>query len=91
VVWTPDGREIVYSVEHDGSHRLFRIRADGKRLGRGTPIEGIRAAANHPSISRPGVDKAVRLAFQTYTLDIDLQMMELAATPREAPSLPGPL
>jgi Tol biopolymer transport system component len=83
MVWTPDGREIVYSVEDDGGHRLFRTRADTKAAGSGTPIEGVRVAANHPTISRPGVDNAVRLAFQTYSLDIDLQTLELASPLRD--------
>jgi eukaryotic-like serine/threonine-protein kinase len=84
LTWTPDGREIVYSVEQGGTPRLFRIGVNRTRPGRGSPIEGIPAAARHPSLSRPGRNEAVRLAFQTTHLDTDLQMMDLAAPPPEA-------
>ena len=84
LAWTPDGREIVYSVEQGGTLRLFRIGVNSTRPGRGSPIEGIPAAARHPSLSRPGRNEAVRLAFQTTHLDTDLRMMDLAAPPSGA-------
>ena len=77
--WTPDGREIVYSVAEGVAGRLWRIRADGVRLGRGSPIADIPAAAVNPSISRPMPGHPSRLAFQTITRDIDIRMMDLEA------------
>ena len=43
--WTPDGREIVYSVEEPTASRLWRIDASGTRRGRGSPLAVIPAAA----------------------------------------------
>jgi Tol biopolymer transport system component len=77
--WTPDGREIVYSVQEPAAERLWRIDADSASPGRGSPIANIPAAAVNPSISRPIHGQPARLAFQTITRDIDLQMMDLEA------------
>jgi Tol biopolymer transport system component len=82
LAWTPDSREIVYSVAHGGPKRLFRIAANGRQPGRGSPIQGISAEADFPSMSRHRQSAGVRLAFRTLFLDIDLQMMDLAA-PRD--------
>jgi Tol biopolymer transport system component len=77
--WTPDGREIVYSVEQPAAGRLWRIDANSARPGRGSPIADIPAAAVHPSISRPIPGQPARLAFQTITRDVDIHMMDLEA------------
>ena len=77
--WTPDGREIVYSVQEPAVERLWRIDADSASPGRGSPIADIPAAAANPSISRPIPGQPARLAFQTITRDFDLQMMDLEA------------
>ena len=53
LAWTPDGREIVFSVEQPSAARLWRINANTTRPGRGTPIPDIPVAAVMPSISRP--------------------------------------
>jgi Tol biopolymer transport system component len=79
--WTPDGREIVYSVDEPSAGRLWRIQANGAKLGRGLPIADIPAAAAYPSISRPSPGQPARLAFQTITRDVDLQMLDLEARP----------
>jgi Tol biopolymer transport system component len=76
--WTPDGREIVYSVDEPAAGRLWRIDANSARLGRGSPIADIPAAAVNPSISRPMPGQPARLAFQTITRDVDIHMMDLA-------------
>jgi Tol biopolymer transport system component len=81
VSWTPDGREIVYSVDVPPASRLWRIRADGDTPAQGTPIADIPVAAMNPSISRPMPGRAARLAFQTITRDIDLQLTDLGAPP----------
>jgi Tol biopolymer transport system component len=77
--WTPDGREIVYSVEEPVASRLWRIHADSATPGRGSPIADISAPAANPSISRPIAGHAARLAFQTITRDVDIRMMDLEA------------
>ncbi len=79
LVWTPDGREIVYSVEEPAASRLWRIDANGTKIGRGSPLADISVAATYPSISRPQPGRPARLAFQTISRDVDLQMMDLEA------------
>jgi Tol biopolymer transport system component len=77
--WTPDGRDIVYSVEEPTASRLWRIDASGTRPGRGSPLADIPAAAAYPSISRPQRGQPARVAFQTITRDVDIQMIDLEA------------
>ena len=77
--WTPDGREIVYSVDEPLASRLWRIPANTVAPARGSPIAGIPAAATNPSISRSTPGHPARLAFQTITRDVDVQLMDLDA------------
>ena len=77
--WTPDGREIVYSVQEPAAGRLWRIDANSARPGRGSPIADIPTAAANPSISRPMPGQPARLAFQTITRDADIHLMDLEA------------
>jgi Tol biopolymer transport system component len=77
--WTPDGREIVYSVDGPPVSRLWRIQANSVTPARGSAITDIPAAAKNPSISRPVPGHPARLAFQTITHDVDLQLMDLDA------------
>jgi Tol biopolymer transport system component len=77
--WTPDGREIVYSVNEPAAGRLWRIRANSAGPERGSPIADIPAAAENPSISRPKPGQPARLAFQTITRDVDFQIIDLEA------------
>src|SRR5262245_36280183 len=79
--WTPDGREIVYDVDEPPASRLWRIHANSATPARGSPIADIPAAATNPSISRPTPEHPARLAFQTITRDVDLQLMDLDARP----------
>jgi Tol biopolymer transport system component len=79
--WTPDGREIVYSVDEPTASRLWRIPANSAAPGRGVPITAIPAAARHPSISRPRPGHPARLAFQTIIRDVDFQLLDLDARP----------
>jgi Tol biopolymer transport system component len=79
LAWTPDGREIVYSVDEPAADRLWRIDAQIARPGRGSPISDIPAAAVYPSISRPMRGRPARLAFQTVARDTDLQLIDLEA------------
>jgi Tol biopolymer transport system component len=77
--WTPDSREIVYSVQEPAAGRLWRIHANSAGAGRGSPIRDIPAAAENPSISRPTRGQPARLAFQAVTRDVDLRVMDLEA------------
>ena len=77
--WTPDGREIVYSVEGPTAGRLWRIRSNSATPDRGSPIADIPASADNPSISRSMPGQPARLAFQTITRDVDIHLMDLEA------------
>jgi Tol biopolymer transport system component len=79
--WTPDGREIVYSVDEPAASRLWRIQTNTATPDRGLPIADIPVSALNPSISRPLPGQPARLAFQTITRDFDLQLTDLAARP----------
>jgi Tol biopolymer transport system component len=79
--WTPDGREIVYSLDEPPASRLWRIRANSTTPDRGSPIADIPTAATNPSISRPQPGQPARLAFQTITRDVDLQLTDLDSRP----------
>ena len=77
--WTPDGREIVYSVEEPVASRLWRIHANSATPARGSPIADLPAGARNPSISRPAAGHPGRLAFQTINCDVDLYLMDVDA------------
>jgi Tol biopolymer transport system component len=76
--WTPDGREIVYSVDEPAVGRLWRVPVNGAVPTRGSPVADVPAPATNPSISKPKPGRAARLAFQTIILDVDLHMVDLA-------------
>jgi Tol biopolymer transport system component len=77
LAWTPDGREIVYSVEGPTASRLWRIHSNGAAPERGSPITDIPVSADNPSISRPLPGQPARLAFQSITRDVDIHLMDL--------------
>ena len=77
--WTPDGREIIYSVDEPAASRLWRIKAITATPARGSPIADIPTAARYPSISRPMAGRPARLAFQTIAQDVDLHLIDLDA------------
>jgi Tol biopolymer transport system component len=78
VTWTPDGREVVYSVAPGPDSGLWRIPPSGSRSRRGTRIP-TNVSASMPSISRLAPDRPARLAFQTTTVDIGLRLIDLQA------------
>jgi len=80
VSWTPDGRDLVYSVEEAAVSRLWRIHANSAQPGRGLPIGDIPVAAGSPSISRPSPGQPARLAFQTISRDVDIHLVDLEAS-----------
>jgi Tol biopolymer transport system component len=75
--WTPDGRDIVYSVQEPAVGRLWRIRANSARPARGAAVAEIPAPAENPSISRPAPGRPARLAFQTVARDVDFRIIDL--------------
>ena len=77
--WTPDGQEIVYDVDEPSASRLWRVQVNSSTPARGSPIADIPAPARNPSISRPKPGQPIRLAFQTITNDVDLQLTDLDA------------
>jgi Tol biopolymer transport system component len=81
VTWTPNGRELIYSVGPTSNNSLWRIPASGARSGRGMRLP-TNLSANFPSISKPAPGRPARLAFQTTTLDIGLRLVDLE-TPLE--------
>jgi Tol biopolymer transport system component len=83
--WTPDGQEIVYDVDEPPAGRLWRVRVSSAAPDRGSAIVGIPAAARNPSISRPRPGQPARLAFQTITNDVDLQLTDLHAPAAAVP------
>ena len=79
--WTPDGRDIVYSVIEPAASRLWRIAVNSTSPGRGSPLPDVPAPALNPSISRPMPGRPARLAFQTVARDVDLRLMDLDMRP----------
>jgi Tol biopolymer transport system component len=79
VAWTPDGREIVYSVQEPQGGRLWRIPWNETAPGRGTPVAGPVGDVSFPSISRPASGQPARLAFQVEYLDVGLRLIDLNA------------
>ena len=77
VVWTPDGRDLIYSNDHQG---LWRISANLPAPGRGTPLEGVSSlTANNISISRPPPGQPARLVFQSYHREMSFASIDLTA------------
>ena len=85
LVWTPDGRDVVYNVAHGYPLSLWRVPARGSRPERGSPIL-LPMNANSPSISRPGPGQPARLAFLRIDADIGLRLIDLEA-PRSGASI----
>jgi Tol biopolymer transport system component len=75
IAWTPDGKEVVYTLEG----RLWRIAANGARPGRGTPLRDVPMPAVGLSISRPGAGRGGRLVFRTATYRAGLYRVDLDA------------
>jgi Tol biopolymer transport system component len=77
--WTPDGREIVYSVEGPTGGRLWRIDSTSATPARGSLLADIPVSAINPSLSRSMPGQPARLAFETIARDVDLQLLDLEA------------
>jgi Tol biopolymer transport system component len=75
VAWTPDSKELVYSVDR----RLWRISARLDRPGHGSLIPDIPMQAIGLSISRPGPGRLARLAFRTGIDRVSLRRIDLTS------------
>ena len=76
VAWTPNGRELVYSVLESAWFRLWRIPARELSMGKGLRIADAGEDAMSPSLSRRS---PVRLAYEKLTEDISVRVVDLAA------------
>ena len=74
VAWTPDGKELVYSIG-----QLWRISAGAAQPGRGVLVAGVSGAANNPSISRPRLGEPARLAYNVATVVHSFRRVDLTA------------
>jgi Tol biopolymer transport system component len=76
VVWSSDGRHLIYSMGEKG---LWRISASLPAPGRGQQIPGASLAASNLSISYPVAGRPGRIAFQSFTRDLSFRIIDLAA------------
>lgn len=78
VAWTPNGRDILYSVHEEAGldQSLFRIAAAGPAPEHGA--HALHTAALGPSMSRPAPGMPGRLAFTTGRIDVGLRLIDLS-------------
>jgi Tol biopolymer transport system component len=79
VVWTPGGRELIFSVNDETGENLWRISAAVAEPERGVQVAGIRGEAAMPAISRPAPGHPARLAFQKRYQNVSLRLIDLDA------------
>jgi Tol biopolymer transport system component len=81
LAWTPDGREIIYSVTpHDSpASSLWRISAANSSPARGDRIADAGYDAVYPTVSGHSDPRRVRLAWQRTVEDVSLRLVRLAA------------
>ena len=76
VSWTPDGRELVYSVLESAGFRLWRVPAVGPPTGNGDRITDTGEDAMSPSLPRR---TSARLAYSKVVEDVSVRIVDLAA------------
>ena len=77
--WTPDGRELVFDSDHQGTSTLWRISRAG---GEPQPLGIAADNANEPAIAPHGN----RLVFSLYAVDTNIWKVPLSPTDHAAPS-----
>jgi eukaryotic-like serine/threonine-protein kinase len=77
--WSPDGLELVFDSDHQGTSTLWRISHMG---GEPQPLDVAADNANEPTIAARGN----RLVFSRYAVDTNIWKMPLSPTDRAAPS-----
>lgn len=77
LVWTPDGRELIYGRPETSGRRLVRVVVGSHQPG--TPVTGVPLGSLASSVSRPRVDGSYRLAVMSGQPDIGLKLVDLQA------------
>jgi Tol biopolymer transport system component len=79
VAWTPDGRDVVYTVTEPQGGRIWRIPWKTGRPERGTPLTSQTGDAVSVSVAPPLANRLTRLAYQVRYADIGLRLVDLTA------------
>ena len=77
IVWTPDGRDLIFSSADVSGSRMYRLRAFGKQPA--TVVRELPLTGNLPSASKPREDGTFRLAFVYGQADVGLRMIDLSS------------
>ena len=73
-VWTPDGREIVFSSNRSGGQNLWRIPALG---GKPKRLDFVQGEVRSTAFATLGQDKSVRMAYSTSVFDDNVWRLDL--------------
>jgi eukaryotic-like serine/threonine-protein kinase len=85
LAWTPDGRDIVFSSDREGSTRLWRVSATGSTPSQPERLAGISAGARFPTISS---EAPARLAYANWDRDFNIWSVNNGAS---QPGMSGPV
>ena len=73
-VWTPDGREIIFSSNRSGGQNLWRIPAAG---GKPRRLDFAQSEVRSAAFATVGPDKSVRMAYSTSVFDDNVWRLDL--------------
>jgi Tol biopolymer transport system component len=76
VAWTPDSRQLYYSMLDGSRIRLWRAPANGSG-GDGEPVTALGESAVMPSVARAGSAGQFRVVYHTVLEDVSLRLVEL--------------
>jgi Tol biopolymer transport system component len=79
VAWTPDGREVLYTVNEAQGGRIWHVPWKATKPGRGTPLISQTGDVVFVSVARPGANHPPRLAYQVRSADVGLRLVDLTA------------
>jgi Tol biopolymer transport system component len=79
LAWTPDGRQIIFSSDRGGVSRLWRIPSASAQQEAAVRLETAGEDARFPSISRPGANAPMRLAYQRFQENVDIRRAEIVS------------